>query len=756
MRGAGRLPRDHGALRCGCVVIPADTLATLLGAHAVDIGPIPRLTVTNTLADALTTIGETLIQRQRALDNHIAESADDALVPYPPLQTPVLLLTQTPPAQHHSRLATTLTLAAPVRISAVVLGQWPASDTLTINGDGYYPPHAGPGAPDLDDAAQGQRIAVLDAPIAVELLHVLREAHTPQAPGGRGLAPPRPIPAASQPRLEPAEPPVPEPAIPGTAATDLGGLSALEASTPEPETHRVRIRLLGQPAILDREGHPVTGLRLHARELLVHLAVHRTGADLSDLMEALWPDATVRRAQERLSTEVANLRRCIRTAAHDTSAQPVINTGGRYHLNPDLLDIDIWTLDDALRTAASTQDPEARAEALRGAIDLHTGVLAELGGLVAHVPLTFALSRRRPVKVEGAAGLRARFGTHPLALVSDIRAIADVCRRDSPHPDLAFVEHIQPISSKTLLAQLNARLDDLLGEPEPSADQLTLAVPESALAHLSYTHAFRVRIGSASPRTVPELHIDDVLRRTRLQSSGHRVDTLRNGWIELLASDDGAQTFGRVPALKWIEATGSLRERRFFLLEGQWYELGVGYYDEVRHDVARLLTHTGPSLDLPAWRAGMHETDFNLHAADVRRNIVCLDRHGVTTRLHKTNGVEICDLLGPNNELIHVKKASGSTPLSHLFAQGKVSAETLINSAEARRAFAELVREEGRGRTIPEDFTPKKIVYAILLKQGEQVTVDTLFPFAQVMLRQTALSLAGKAEVEVIPIPLTT
>lgn len=119
------------------------------------------------------------------------------------------------------------------------------------------------------------------------------------------------------------------------------------------------------------------GLRLHARELLVYLAVHRTGADLSDLMEALWPDATVRRAQERLSTEVANLRRCIRTAADNAGVQPVINTGGRYHLNPELLDIDTWTLDDALRAAAATPDPDARAYTLRRAVDVHTGVLAD-------------------------------------------------------------------------------------------------------------------------------------------------------------------------------------------------------------------------------------------------------------------------------------------------------------------------------------------------------------------------------------------
>jgi uncharacterized protein (TIGR04141 family) len=86
------------------------------------------------------------------------------------------------------------------------------------------------------------------------------------------------------------------------------------------------------------------------------------------------------------------------------------------------------------------------------------------------------------------------------------------------------------------------------------------------------------------------------------------------------------------------------------------------------------------------------------------------------------------------------------------FAQGLVSARTLIDAPEARKKFSELVATAGNGRAIDEDFVPKKIVFTILLKQGEELTVETLFPFAQVMLRQTALYLEGKAEVEVIPI----
>jgi uncharacterized protein (TIGR04141 family) len=386
-------------------------------------------------------------------------------------------------------------------------------------------------------------------------------------------------------------------------------------------------------------------------------------------------------------------------------------------------------------------------------IERHAEVVRRIGGLVENSALTFARTRGRSVKVDGATGLHLRLGVQPADLVSDLREIAAVCRQQAPHPDLAFVENITPVASRTLIADLTDQLDALLGEITPDADRLTVAVPDAALPQLPDAHAFAVRIGNATTTALTHLRREDLLHRTRLQPAGRRVDTLRAGRVTLLADDDGQRALGGSSALKWIEATGSVGPRRFFLMEGQWYELGATYLDDVRDYVGRLLGRGAPTLDLPAWRPDMVEKDYNLHVADVRPGqYVCLDRRGVTTRLHRTHGVEICDLLGPNNELIHVKHASGSAPLSHLFAQGQVAAETLNNSPEARRTFSNLVRAHGWGRTVPEDFTPKKVVYAILLKQGEDLTLDTLFPFSQVTLRRAAVSLEGKAEVEVIPI----
>jgi DNA-binding SARP family transcriptional activator/nucleoid-associated protein YgaU len=370
-------PQDPEAK--GQVVIPADTLTTLLGVHAVDLGPIPRMTVTASLADALTALDQILLERRRTLDEHDTTDLEQLRAdhPYHPLTPPVLLISDVPTAAQRSRLTATLRLGLPLRISAVLLGTSARGDTLDLDDDGR--------PTNLDPASHdgARRVAALDVPTTVELLHVLREAHTgeprqPPTEPGRPDQPDHP----QTPETGPAAPTAHEPDDQGqqtSPAADASGSGPGDAADSEADVQstRVHVAVLGLPRVLDQEGEPVSGLRRNATQLLLYLVAHRSGADLSEIMEAIWPAATVRRAQERLSTEVANLRRTVRQAVGDPTAQAVINTGSRYHLNPELIDVDAWNLSDALHDAANTTDPAERINALRRTVDLHTGTFAE-------------------------------------------------------------------------------------------------------------------------------------------------------------------------------------------------------------------------------------------------------------------------------------------------------------------------------------------------------------------------------------------
>ncbi|WP_345074649.1 BTAD domain-containing putative transcriptional regulator [Phytohabitans flavus] len=374
----------------GEVVIPADTLTTLLGAHAVQIGPIPRLHITTNLPDALSHLLQLVVNRQRTLQENEADDFDSLRAdPYHPPLPPVVLLAEVPDGEQRAELTNTLYLGAPLRINAALLGQWPRGETRTVRADGHTD-------------SRNERLAVLDVSTTVDLLHALREAHTgePTTTGpiedAPNVFPPTAAPVTPENEREPDPPAEPtadsetpppgdpvEPAthsLPATPAPDTDTPTTRPTSAPAPSrqtaANRVRIQLLGGVTIADRDDQPTPALRMHARQLLVYLAVQRNGAKRNDIMEVIWPHASVTRAGERLQTEVGDLRGKIRQAAGDNDVQPVINTGGRYHLNPDLLDIDLWRLVDAHRTAAAATDPTARITALQQAVEADTGDLA--------------------------------------------------------------------------------------------------------------------------------------------------------------------------------------------------------------------------------------------------------------------------------------------------------------------------------------------------------------------------------------------
>ena len=480
----------------GQVIIPADALTTLLGADAVQVGDIPRLEVTGTLSEALTRAEELLIERRRLLEDHDAVDLAGmrAADPYHPPMPPVLLLADTPPPELRARLTTALHLGGPLQISAVLVGDWPRGDTLTVRADGH-----------TSDTGGG-RLGVLDVPTTLQLLQVLREAHTGRPPTTAAETPPgadltTPAPMVEPPADAPTEPATDEaapadadpsaaPSATSTAPTTEAAASATDearpatpADTPAPggrpgRRRAVRIQLLGEPTILDRDGNPVNGLRHHARELLVYLAVHRSGADLSQIMEAFWPTATVRRAGERLSTEAWNLRGRVKHAAgvtkDDKDFQPVVNTGSRYHLNPDLLDIDVWRLIDLLRRAGATTDPTSRATLLRQAIDAHTGTLAE-GQDYDWIAQPREQLRRH--------GIRARLDLATLLADTEPATAADLLRAatqlDPINEDLArqamraLTRVGDAAAVRTVLQQLRAALDDI--DEEPSAETIALA-----------------------------------------------------------------------------------------------------------------------------------------------------------------------------------------------------------------------------------------------------------------------------------------
>ncbi len=364
------------------VTTTAPDLATLLGPDAADRYPLDRLHVADTIDDALTHLERQLLRRARLATDHDGSDLttlhhDDPDQPLPP----VVFLAAAPDGPIATALAAILAVGSRLAITGLLLGPWPTGATWHVNTDGTTHP---------DGAANnsGPRLNVLDTTATTDILDTLRQAR----PASNDLPPP-PRPshptapilhtAAAKPRTPttPAQPPSVEPdPVPPPAAeparTD-GQPPAAQPSTPATDRPRLRLSVLGKPALHLVTGDTTTEVRIrrsHGVQILVHLAVAPEGATSDQLMAALWPETRPHYSRGRFHTNISELRDVLAEAA---GAEAIPRTDERYRLDPAHLDVDVWQLTAAARRAATTVEPTHHADALHEVIKLYTGPVAE-------------------------------------------------------------------------------------------------------------------------------------------------------------------------------------------------------------------------------------------------------------------------------------------------------------------------------------------------------------------------------------------
>jgi uncharacterized protein (TIGR04141 family) len=378
-------------------------------------------------------------------------------------------------------------------------------------------------------------------------------------------------------------------------------------------------------------------------------------------------------------------------------------------------------------------------------------IVGALSGRVDNPRLTACRLTGRSTPIHGSDCLRVQLAVDPVALLADLREISRVCRREAPYPDLEFVTQIRPVAdTDPRVPELEGRVDELLGADDPV--ELGLAVPGRLLTRIEDVRSYRVRVAGRGTPVPAELTLDDLLARTRGLPDGFRWAALRAGRVAAFSDVAGRDETASTAGSAWLTAQLAHGASQLLLHEGAWYEIGDRHREFLHREIAGILGRPA-SVALPPWPAGWDEQRYNRQAAAPGSGFVLLDRRLVKTAQHR-RGIEACDLLGPDGELIHVKRADGSAPLSHLFAQGQVAVDALTYEPDARQRLVDLVHADRPGHWIGPDFRPRRVVYAIALRSGP-LTPASLFTFAQVALYRAVKGLRAEGvEVEVVGVPV--
>ncbi|MEU1899360.1 OmpA family protein [Nocardiopsis dassonvillei] len=154
-----------------------------------------------------------------------------------------------------------------------------------------------------------------------------------------------------------------EPAVPVPAPPVSPG--------PEPTRPRVGLRLFSEQLAVEVEGQEVPGLRTVGRTLLAYLALHSHGASAEEIAQTCFAAMDSPQAVSARKNAIASIRSSLRAALKDPDHHIIVNSGGRYSLDPEIFSVDLWSFSEAYKEARRLSG-QPRADLLREVVDAHS------------------------------------------------------------------------------------------------------------------------------------------------------------------------------------------------------------------------------------------------------------------------------------------------------------------------------------------------------------------------------------------------
>jgi uncharacterized protein (TIGR04141 family) len=175
----------------------------------------------------------------------------------------------------------------------------------------------------------------------------------------------------------------------------------------------------------------------------------------------------------------------------------------------------------------------------------------------------------------------------------------------------------------------------------------------------------------------------------------------------------------------------------FILRNGLWFEVSRKFVDEIDAYFKRL---DAELAKMPVYQHA-NEGLYNESVAKENAGYDLLDKKNISFG-NAYDKIEFCDLVRDGRDLIHVKLYRSSATLSHLFAQGSVSAETFMRHEEFRVKLNEKLPTSIRlgdplTRPRAENY---RIVYAIATTK--ELPKDLPF-FSKITLKNAIIGLNG-------------
>lgn len=260
--------------------------------------------------------------------------------------------------------------------------------------------------------------------------------------------------------------------------------------------------------------------------------------------------------------------------------------------------------------------------------------------------------------------------------LSDIKNYLKICLTQYAKKDykknFSWIDNLKEIKDPEQIAELDQKLITEINKKNP--ENLWLTVPEILdwIDHGGFKYSHREK----------DVMLDDIHVDTFKDSLGKGVvlleDLNKKSICRFSKSNELQQDHWRVYKSIYYECNkgGST----FFLTGGKWYEVKRNLVASV-NNYWQSISHDKHGINFIDYEHE-NENKYNIDLAEENKAL-CMDAKNIP--IEGRSKFEFCDVYTKDRKLIHIKRYSGSSTLSHLFNQGYVTAELLFDPESRKR-----------------------------------------------------------------------
>ncbi len=293
---------------------------------------------------------------------------------------------------------------------------------------------------------------------------------------------------------------------------------------------------------------------------------------------------------------------------------------------------------------------------------------------------------------------------------------------------LEWIDHVQYVKEKEIISELDRVLlnhitDKLLENP--------IIAPNKIVSYLDIEGYFIS--GMNSSHKLKENFYDDIPSDQFWEFLSEKIedkiiiDKLKNCSLYCW-TNDSAQKVSSIYDSLFIEI--EYDNKKFFLNNGDWFIIESSYYSNITNKIDSIKIFRDPVI--PSCEIKWSEGEFNEKFVESDPNRFKLfDKKNFHSPNYGHSRIEPADIITIEKQFIHVKKGGSSANLSHLFAQGVVSAQLYKNETLFIDKINELFEE---GYFNSDDKI--EVIYGIIDKRYDKKASEILPFFSMINLSQ--------------------